>query len=48
MINYNIKGKGGEEQDPDLLSSELDRQARQARTRLYYTECESSVSFFLR
>ncbi len=20
MINYNIKGKGGEEQDPDLLS----------------------------
>jgi hypothetical protein len=22
--------------------------ARQARTRLYYTECESTVSFFLR
>ncbi len=79
MINYNIKGKGGEEQDLDLLSSgggerlglvveEEERlglalvmsvfncttssvdefRARQARTRLYYTECESSVSFFLR
>jgi hypothetical protein len=22
MINYNIKGKGGEEQDPDLLFGE--------------------------
>ena len=78
MINYNIKGKGEEEQDPDLLSSGggerlglvgegedehlglalvmsvydytspsvEEFRARQAMTRLYYNECESSVASF--